>query len=750
MAAAEAPSRFRQKEAQPEVKPRTLSQEEIEKMPIKQEESSIKSMLHNDSQIIVVGQTGSGKTTLLPLFTLDVISNNGQDAKAKMVLTQPRKVAVDNAADTIGGMLGVDKVGVRYKGYRGRHPVTSETNMDVMVVGSMLNLLVDGIQDGTLLKEYGAVMVDEVHEESIDSQLALVLLKKVQELRRQKKMPPLKIILASGSVDLEKLKRNFPDAVHRDVEGRTYEVTDHFSDKPIAYEDMPAEAARIVVDILADPEKDGNILAIMPGRSDIDATIRSIQQLLQVRTDIVDKDNIEIIPVTGGERDRQQQKKLLGKSAKRQVFVGTPVVEASVTIDNLGDLVDSGKVKVNMYDEKTGLSSLHTVDHTQANWKQRRGRAGRVAPGHGWYLFTEAELNNRDPFPKPEIMHADLAALVLRMKQIGINNVHEFDYLDHPGKERLDLAVETLKKLGALDKNGKITDIGREMAEVPVDPHYARMLVEAKKRNCVGAVATLVGYLSSQRSPYSFNAAKASFLNKNSDYITFLNAWNGYVQNIDPKDRNKVISWCQNNGLNSRIMYEIGRTKNDLVDEDFAQELGVDHHHNSFDTNDAVFVAEIGKSIAAGFTDRLLKEELPGDYRMVEGSLRGIKIGRNSALSGTHNLYVVADAIAARGKQGILIAEKCQAVQEVWLKEIAPYLQEVKSLQEMVKVESQAVTSTVETPVAASVTPAVKESSPDAVLSELGVEKKPQSVVEKLRQATKDFLARIKKFFRIK
>lgn len=653
--------------------------ETIKDLPIKKAEDSIKSLVSESSQVIIVGQTGSGKSIVLPEIVLGVISDYGRDTSAKMLVTQPRQVAVDNAARALE-RLGRENIGIRYKGYKGDQHISEKTSVDVMVAGSLLNMLQAGLKDGTLLKEYKAVIIDEVHEESIDSHLNLILLKKVQALRKEKGMPELKIILTSGSVDVPKLKRSFPDAQDIEVEGRAYPVTDHFSDKEIAYEDMPIEAARKALDIIADPEKKGNILAIMPGRSDIAATIREFQAQLEARTDIQNKEEIEVIPISGGESDRIQQQKALEVSSKRRFFVGTPVVEASVTIQDLQHVIDSGLKKENVYDSKTGLSSLQLVAHTEANWKQRKGRAGRVAPGHGWYLFTKAQLDAREKFPKPEILSADLAAFVLKMKQIGIEDIYDSEYyIDYPGKERLNLAVATLQRLGALNGDGARTTTGEEMAEIPVDPHYARMLVEAKKRHCTNAVSVLIGFLSNQKSVFDFNPRIArftqkygQFIVKDSDYLTLLNVWNGYIKN-----RHRAKEWSIENGFNLGVLREVERAKNDFIDDEEAKELGIEERGVVFDMENQALLTEIQKSVVSGFVDRLLARTNKGDYAMRYGFVRGIRIGSRSSLQGESPQFIVADSIAMRGSKDspITIAETCQKVEEDWVEELLPKLE---------------------------------------------------------------------------
>lgn len=643
-------------------------------------ESDIKNSLYEHDEIIVIGQTGSGKSTVLPQFIYDVVSNNGR-MSAKVLVTQPRRFAVDSLTDFVGLQIGKENVGKRYKG---TNTVSPTTKIDFMVTGSLLNMLQEGIKNGTLLEEYSkeniAILFDEAHKESTDGQLTLALFKKVQELRRQKRMKPIKFVLASGTVDEKKLRQYFPKAVVHNVEGRMHSITDHFAEKEIPYEEAPKEAARVAADILADTTKDGNILIFMPGRSDIAATARSFQEELRMKEDVPDKEKIKVITLTGGTRDNKQKQEMERITDEdRVVFISTNVGQESATFQNLKHVIDSGWEKVSRYDDRTGLTSLRLTEHTKADWRQRAGRAGRVAPGDGWYLFTKAQAEARADFPEAEVFHVDLTSLVLRIKNIGIDNVYEFDYPDHPGKDRLDTAVNTLKKLGALDAGGAITDMGKEMAELPVDPHYARMLVEAKKRKTTNAVSVLVGFLSSQRSVFDFNPRTsrfdqkyAQFLSRDSDYITLLRVWNGYVQN-----RDRAVDWCKSNGLNYSVLKEVEQTKNDFIDEEGAQSFGIEERDVVFDVANNELLVEIQKCVIAGFVDRLLKHTGRGEYAMEYGPIRGIKIGNRSALLGKNHQYVVADTIAVRGRRDrpvLTIAETCQMVKNEWIREVAPQI----------------------------------------------------------------------------
>lgn len=743
---------------QPEAPPtRGVRPEFLATLPMTQREADIKHLLHENSQVIIVGQTGSGKSIVLPEFILDVISNNGQDMGAKMIITQPRKLAVDNAVDSLN-RLGKEKIGVRYKGYKGEQQVSDKTNIDVMVAGSLLNMLADGLKkdasgNQTLLMPYKAVMIDEVHEESIDSHLNRILLKKVQALRKEKGMPPLQVIFTSGSVDVPKIKEDFKEARDIEIEGRKFEVADHFSTEEIAYEDMPIAAAKRALDILADSTKDGNILAIMPGRTDITATITEFKRQLQTRGDIQNKDNIEVISITGGDGDRTEQMKALEKSSKRRFFVGTPVVEASVTIDNLQHVIDSGLMKMNVYDSETGLSSLRLVRHTKANWKQRKGRAGRVTEGDAWYLFTKEQFEGRDDYPKPEILHTDLTALALRMKQIGIDDIYGFEYIDDPGKDRLDAAVSILQQLGALDKTGTITPIGEEMGEIPVDPHFGRMMVEAKKRGCVEAASVLVAFLNSNKSVFAYNSRVEQFDKKyaryiytepnkppDSDYLTLLKIWNEYNHPELREESERKMSaeqWAMKHGFNLGVLHDVDIAKNEILKEDFFKGA-FDGGLGNLEIDIAAKAEALKACITTGFMDRVLLRN-GNTYVLGNGKKRDIRVARSSVFAKEHPGMLISGSLRTQDG-GRVYADMNQRVTGEFIREVAPYLEQLGLAEKAPEVQ-KAVEKAKEELHAEVAKVADVESK-----SEVKTEEVKLSIFGKVKQAWKSFIARIKAF----
>lgn len=652
----------------------TVPQRVVEELPIAREKEAIQKALRENDRIIVVGETGSGKTTMLPSFIQEVLAE--EDPSAIMVVTQPRRLAARSVANFVASKLGTDIVGYHYKG---ESTVTDKTKINFTVDGSLLNEL----RRDPLLRTKKAVMVDEVHERSIDIDIELALLKRAQEERKRLGLPALKLIVASATLDQGKLANYLPGAASFNVEGRAFPIADHFSDHEIEREDIMTEAAKVAYSIVVDTTKTGDILIFMPGKMEIDKTISELERFIEDKS-------IELIPLMGGEQDAKSQDKIYSNNGKRKIIVSSAVAKTSITVPNVRHVILSGLVRTNVYDKDTGLTSLQTIEQTKADWAQERGRGGRTAAGDAYYLFTREQHERRENFPLPEVQRADLTALILRMKDMGIDDIHGFEFIDHPGQQPIDQAIETLKKLGALDKEGKITEIGKQMAELPLDPRFARMLVEAKKRGCAEAISILIGFLSNRKSVFTYNPRESRFQDKyaeflvpNSDYLTLLNIWDSYVENNTDKEHNK--QWTKDHDLSETMLYEATRTKNELLREELLRELGISRKNNKIGLNNPELVQEIHKCIAAGFMDQLLVPGSDGTYELANGRKTGIMIDRSSVLLGQRDLMIIPGSLRTQERTGTTFAGLNIVVDKALLKEVAPYLyEEERQLEEAV------------------------------------------------------------------
>lgn len=706
--------------------------------PIQQHEADIKRLLFESSRVLVVGQTGSGKTTWLPRFMLDVAVQ--QNPNARIIVTQPKKLAVDNVAERVRSQIGGDLVGYRYKN---ANTITDKTKIAFMVDGSLVNEL---LRNKTL-EGWDAVMIDEVHEETEDMLLELALIKKAQELRQQQGKRALKLVVTSGTVDVAKIKEYLPGVLVEEVEGRQFEISKNYATHKIEPEDIVPEAVETVGKIFEETD-DGDVLVFMPGRSHIKKTISALKTKFEGKT------NVSFYEVTGGKQDHQIDINSKAKAGTRRVFVATDVAQTSLTIKGIKDVVISGLKKINTYDVITGFSALRLANATKTDIQQQEGRAGRETKGRAWYLTTKQEYESRQRFAGSAISRADLTRLVLRILETH-EDPYTFDFMTKPGKDRIDAAIETLQKLGAVDAQGKITqDIGKQMVEIPTDPHFARMIVEAKKRGVIEPVSILVGFLSGGRSVFAYDPRKENFgqkyaryINQDSDYLTLLNIWNEYAMHFE--NRGEMRTWAQSAGFSPSVLHEAAATKNEFLNEEIFEDLKLDTSNKPIKIDDATALA-IQQSVAAGLVDHVLVNSGDGTYELENGKKRGIVPDRSSVLGEKPAPIITSGTIRAQEKG--TYAGMNQKVTREMIDQVAPYLKGIQSLKEAEaaqrEAERVAALQNVDKTRQELRQEGLSNNAVSNTTSEVKIEEK-LSFVGKLRQTFKNFWGKVKRFFRI-
>jgi len=517
-----------------------------ERLPILEYRAKILELVKNNPVVIIVGETGSGKTTQLPLILQELLEEN-----EKILITQPRRIAAISVAKYVAERIGCE-IGEEV-GYQIRFE-------DMTTEGTKINFVTDGIllrkiQVDPLLSEYSIIMIDEAHERSINIDLCLGLLKQIQKLRREQGLPELKIIISSATLEKEKFQNFFEDASVLEVEGRMYEVKEHYLESPTYY--IYEEAAKLVKKIIEETNK-GDILIFMPVREEIEATAKEIQKLNLP---------IEVLQLYG-DMPVEEQEKIFYPGIQRRVIIATNIAETSVTVPRIRYVIDSGLIKVLRYYPEKRYAALVTEKHSRAGCIQRKGRAGRLAPGEYYALFTKEDFESRKEFSEPEIKRSNLAHIVLYMKNLGIDKIEEFDFIDKPEKRQIDEAIRDLKILGALDENGHITDIGKEMVEYPLDPRLARMIVEAIRNNydCLYEICVITSFfgqrsvfLRPQNKEEIADKAHSRFKHPTSDFITFLKIW------VEWKKNNMSQDWARENFLNFNVLIEANKIVSDLL-----------------------------------------------------------------------------------------------------------------------------------------------------------------------------------------
>lgn len=629
-------------------------------LPIDEYRDQIIEQIRINPTTIVIGETGSGKTTEIPGFLLDEFPDK------KIVITEPRRIATRSVAEYVAKKRGV-QIGEEEIGYRMRFE-------DVSSEETMANFLTDGIllqeiKNDPLLLKYEIIMIDEAHERSLNIDFLLGLLKKAQTERKEKGEKELKIIVTSATLEKEKFTRYFDNSGAIEVPGRTFDVS--VKNREVNERDTRGNldytlAAASVVREIVESKQTGDILIFMPRQQEILNTIENIKR-------ITSSTNLEILPLYGVLPPEEQQKVFQSFAGKRKVIVATNIAETSITIDGVRFVIDSGLINEKDFNPDTGIESQEVRRHARSGCTQRKGRAGRTAPGTCYRLYSEEDHEEREDFQRPEIARSNLDHVVLTMKKIGINDVANFDFIDPPKKEAIEQAIETLKTLNALDEEGNITEIGDKMSELPLKPELARMLIEAEKYGCTESICTIVAMIG-EKSIFvrpkdlevEADMAHERFKIPDSDFITLLNVWEKWKENgFDYK-------WTKDNFLNFRQLSEAREVRYQLMRK--LGSLGIPVIDNPTDNNTR---ESIEKAVCAGMIKNLMTSNFSRGYSKLSDSPNGglyeDKIYPHPSSTLFHNspTYMIGANVVKTSKS---FARLCQRVEEEWIPELAPHL----------------------------------------------------------------------------
>ena len=418
---------------------------------------------------MVAGETGSGKTTQLPKLCLE-------SGRSRIAHTQPRRLAARTVAARIAEEMKVPLGSEVGYAVRFRDRSSRDTQVRLMTDG----LLLAEVRRDKLLKRYDTIIVDEAHERSLNIDFLLGYLARTLPRR-----PDLKVIITSATIDPERFSRHFGDAPMVEVSGRTYPVEVRY--RPVEDPDRDQE------DAIADAcdellrEGPGDVLVFLSGEREI----RDTADVLRGRLDV------EVLPLYA-RLSASEQQRVFKPHAKRRVVLATNVAETSLTVPGIRYVVDPGAARISRYSARLKVQRLPIEPISQASADQRKGRCGRTSDGICIRLYAEEDFLERPRFTDPEILRTNLASVILQMAAIGLGRVEDFPFLDPPDKRQIRDGIRLLEELGALDASGRLTKVGRRLAELPVDPRMARMVVEADKLGCAEEVIVIAAALSIQ------------------------------------------------------------------------------------------------------------------------------------------------------------------------------------------------------------------------------------------------------------
>ncbi|CCU75879.1 Putative ATP-dependent RNA helicase [Blumeria hordei DH14] len=616
-----------------------------ESLPVYRFRTELIKAVHENQLLIVVGDTGSGKTTQLTQYLAEAgFANNGI-----VGCTQPRRVAAmsvaKRVAEEVGCTLGQEV------GYTIRFE-------DMTSVVTKIKYMTDGMLQREILmdpdlKRYSVIMLDEAHERTIATDVLFALLKKTIKRR-----PDLKIIVTSATLDADKFSAYFNECPIFSIPGRTFPVEIMYSREP---ESDYLDAALVTVMQIHLTEPPGDILLFLTGQEEIDTSCEILFERMKALGPSVPE--LIILPVYSA-LPSEMQSKIFDPAppGSRKVVIATNIAETSITIDHIYYVIDPGFVKQNAYDPKLGMDSLVVTPISQAQAKQRAGRAGRTGPGKCFRLYTEAAFQSEMlPTSIPEIQRQNLSNTILMLKAMGINDLLHFDFMDPPPTNTMLTALEELYALSALDDEGLLTRLGRKMADFPMDPSMAKVVIAAVNLGCCEEILSIVAMLSLPTVFYrpkekqaQADQKKSKFHDPHGDHLTLLNVYNSWKQN---KFANP---WCFENFIQARSMRRAKDVREQLVN--------IMERYKHPIVSCGRDTQKVRQALCSGFFRNSARKDPQEGYKtLIEGT--PVYLHPSSALFGKQAEWVIYHTLVLTSKEYMHCTT---SIEPKWLVEAAP------------------------------------------------------------------------------
>ena len=519
-----------------------------ENLPIFPRTEDICNALKNNQVIIVCGSTGSGKTTQLPKIALKA----GFGQLGRIGCTQPRRLAATALAGRLAEETGTE-VG-KAVGCKIRFDDRTEDS-------TVIKFMTDGIllaetRSDPLLLQYDCIILDEVHERSLNIDFLLGYMKLLLAKRKD-----LRLIISSATLESGRISEFFSNAPVIEVEGGLYPIEDCYLE-PEEEEELTDHVAR-AVDFLRELDDTGDILVFLPGEREIRETLDKLEGRKYP--------SMEILPLFG-RLSASDQNRIFSRSRFRRVILATNVAETSLTIPGIRFVVDSGLVRLSRYNPKSRIQELLVEGVSQASARQRRGRCGRLRDGVCVHLYSEETLQEAPPYTAPEIQRTSLAGVILQMASLKLPPIEEFPFVDPPGISLVREGRRTLEDLHALEKDFSLTRTGRRLAELPLDPHLGKMLIDGEKMKTLSRMLVITAFLSIadprerpfERAKEADDAQKA-FASDLSDFMGILKLWIAAMESMgEGRSKSALKRFCAKNFLSFRRMTEWRNLVEDL------------------------------------------------------------------------------------------------------------------------------------------------------------------------------------------
>lgn len=627
-----------------------------EELPVSARKDEILAAIKNNQVVIVCGETGSGKTTQLPKICLEL----GRGVAGLIGHTQPRRIAARSVATRIAQEL--DSELGKTVGYKVRFNEKSSPS-------SYIKLMTDGIllaetQGDKFLNDYDTIIIDEAHERSLNIDFLLGYLKQLLPKR-----PDLKVIVTSATIDAERFSNHFNGAPVIEVSGRTYPVDIRY--RPLGKagfraqetttpqnaqfdegdetvfsiarkgktearwleEDNEEEAIEEAILDAADDllnQADGDILVFLPGEREIRDVADHLRKY-QGRSQKLK--HIDVLPLFARLSIADQQK-IFKPHGSRRIVLATNVAETSLTVPGIKYVIDAGLARINRYSPRAKVEQLQIEKISQAAAKQRAGRCGRVSNGICVRLYSEDDFNKRAEFTDPEIIRSSLASVILRMAALRLGDVENFPFIEAPSARLIADGYAQLQELGAVNQRREITEIGRQLVRIPLDPRIGRMILAGKEQGCLDEVLIIASVLSMQdprERPMdkreAADSAHGKFAGEGSDFMTYLNLWDWYQQAFKSKQSNRTfVNECHQNFLSFLRLKEWRELHKQLLEivDDFGFKADKQRKpavQKRDEKSEAVRYAQIHRALLAGLLGNI-----------------GFKDGDNDAYSGARSI----------------------------------------------------------------------------------------------------------------
>ena len=564
-------------------------------LPISAEKNRIIETIRQHQIVILAGDTGSGKTTQLPKMCLEAFPDN----TLTIGCTQPRRIAATAVSARVGEELGVHDDTVAYK-IRFHDKTGPNTKIKFMTDG----VLLAETRTDPLLKKYGVLIVDEAHERSLNIDFILGYLKNLSRRR-----PDLKIIITSATIDTKAFSKHFRDAPIISVSGRTYPVTVEYlppeETSSTGKENMVEYCVNVVRNLVA-KRPAGDILVFLPTERDIRECCKLLESSIH---------GVSVLQLFG-RLASADQRKIFQPSGKLKIIVATNVAETSLTVPGIRYVIDSGLARISNYNVRAKTTSLPISRISQASCDQRKGRCGRIGPGLCLRLYSEDDYNSRDEFTTPEIKRSNLAEVILQMISLKLGSPAKFPFIDPPYKNAISEGYRLLTELGAIDHHKRLTANGKIMADLPIDPCIARIILEAKENGCLKEIKIISAAIAIQdprirpaEKEKEADLVHSQFNHPHSDFSTLLNIWETFHEGTSGKKSWSYLKkFCKAHYLSFQRMREWF---------DLHEQLGriISKRQHFIDNEKAASYENIHKSLLSGFLRNIAKHKEVKQYQ---------------------------------------------------------------------------------------------------------------------------------------